>query len=108
LENFEICYINPEDAINSKKYLDKMNLYKIQIKEGMNIVYNTNIIYYDNKNNTLPTGMNVESTVLFDLSRYKLDLRKQKIFRMSELKNKFNFQEKIICAYEYDVTEKDG
>ena len=69
----------------------------------MNIVYNTNIIYYDNLNNTLPIGMNVKQTVLFDMNRYKLELKKQKIFRINGTEDNFNFREKIICAYEYEV-----
>ena len=69
----------------------------------MNIIYNTNIIYYDNLNNTLPLGMNVESTVTFDMSRYKIDLKKQKIFRINGIEDNFNFNEKIICVYEYEA-----
>ena len=69
----------------------------------MNIIYNTNIIYYDNFNNTLPLGMNVNSTVTFDMKRYKIDLKKQKIFRIDYGEDNFNFNEKILCAYEYEV-----
>ena len=47
--------------------------------------------------------MNVKQTVLFDMSKYKLDLRKQKIFRIDREANDFEFKEMIICGYEYDT-----
>ena len=47
--------------------------------------------------------MNVESTVLFDLRRYKIELKKQKIFRIVENDNDFELKSKIICAYEYEA-----
>lgn len=102
LSDIRMFYINPSDAIE-KEDTDKISLYKIKVKEGMNIVYNTNIIYYDNLNNTLPIGMNVENTVVFDMNRYKIDLKKQKIFRINGTKDNFEFNEKIICVYEYEA-----
>lgn len=59
LNNIEMFYINPYDAIKEEKS-DKISLYKLKIKEGMNIIYNTNIVYYNNFNNTLPIGMDVK------------------------------------------------
>ncbi len=103
LTDIKLFYINPSDAIKKQKNMEKVSLYKIRIKEGMNIVYNTNIIYYDNFNHTLPIGMNVNQTVTFDMSEYKIDLKKQKIFRINEDDNNFSFKEKIICAYEYEA-----
>ena len=106
INNIEKFYINPSDAIIQEK-TDKISLYKIKVKEGMNIVYNTNIIYYNNFNNTLPTGMNVENTVIFDMSKYKIDLKKQKIFRINGTEDNFNFKEKIVCVYEYEAKRKE-
>lgn len=103
LNNIKMFYINPSEAIRENNGSERLNLYKIKIKEGMNIIYNTNIIYYDNFNNTLPIGMNVNNTVTFDMKRYKIDLRKQKIFRIDCEEDNFNFNERIVCAYEYDV-----
>jgi len=106
LSDIKMFYINPADAINAQKDAEKVSLYKIGIKEGMNVIYNTNIIYYDNINNTLPIGMNVENTVTFDMSRYKIDLKKQKIFRINGTDNNFDFREKIICVYEYEAASE--
>ena len=54
-----VFHINPINAIEEAKEDEKINLYKISIKEGMNLAYCSNIIYYDNNNNTLPVGMNI-------------------------------------------------
>ena len=102
LNNIEMFYINPSDAIK-KEDTDKISLYKVKVKEGMNLVYNTNIIYYDNLNNTLPLGMNIDNTVTFDMSKYKMDLKKQKIFRINGTEDNFCFKEKIVCVYEYET-----
>lgn len=107
LNDIKVFYINPTDAIKASNATDKINLYKLKIKKEMNLIYNTNIIYYDNSNNTLPLGMNVKQTVLFDMNKYKLDLKKQKIFRIDRETNDFDFKEMIICGYEYDVNFKE-
>ena len=106
LNNIDMFYVNPADAIR-KEDTDKISLFKIKIKEGMNIIYNTNIIYYDNLNNTLPIGMDIEKAVTFDMSKYKIDLKKQKIFRINGTEDNFNFNEKIICVYEYEAKRKE-
>lgn len=107
LNDIKMFYINPSEAIDSQENTSKVNLYKIKIKEEMNIIYNTNIIYYDNLNNTLPVGMNVENTVILDMNKYKIDLRKQKIFRINGAEDNFEFKEKIVCVYEYEVNWKE-
>ena len=106
LNNIEMFYINPFDAISTEN-TDKISLYKIKVKEGMNIVYNTNIIHYNNFNNTLPDGMNVQNTVTFDMRKYKLDLKKQKIFRINDTEDNFYFREKIVCVYEYEAKNEE-
>ena len=50
-KEFNIFNINPEKEIKhiSKKEGDIINLYKIDLKKGQNILGFTNIIYYDNQ-----------------------------------------------------------
>ena len=79
-----LFFVNPQEAIEVQENTEKLNLYKLKIKEGMNIVYNTNIIYYDNFNHTLPIGMNVAHTVTFDMKKYKIELKKQTLKRMQD------------------------
>ena len=101
--NIEIFNIKPIDAINKIQDTSKINLYKIPLKEGMKAIFYSNIMYYDNYNNTLPVGMNVSNEVLFDMSKYNLELKRQKLFRINQDKNELESEVKIICAYEYDV-----
>ena len=51
--------------------------------------------------------MNISNTVTFDMKKYKIDLKKQKIFRISGTEDNFNFNEKIVCAYEYEAKWKE-
>ena len=103
LKNIEKFYISPYDAIK-KEDTDKISLYKIKVKSGMSIIYNTNIMYYNNFNNTLPIGMDVEKAVIFDMNKYKMDLRKQKIFRINGTDDNFEFREKL---YEFVWDEEN-
>lgn len=99
-------HINPINAIEeTDKQNEKINLYKLSIKEGMNIIYNTNIMYYDNVNNTLPKGMNISDNVLIDMSMHKIKLKKQKVFRINKDINDIETKTKIVCVYEYEIQE---
>ena len=43
-------------------------MYKIKLPKGTNYIAFTNIIFFDNKNMTLPLGMNLSNKILVDLS----------------------------------------
>lgn len=67
-------YINLEEALKSIDSIsNNNNVYKINILEEMPLLYNTNIIFYDNYNKTLPEGMNEEKTVLLKNSMYEFE-----------------------------------
>lgn len=53
-QKFSILYIRPEEAIETMKDCEKINLYNIKLKENTKAVALTNIVYYDNTNKTLP------------------------------------------------------
>jgi len=40
------------------------------------------------------------------MNEYKLDLKKQKIFRTNFEGDKINFKERIVCAYEYEARKE--
>lgn len=79
----KIFYTNPIKAINSIKD-EKISLSKIKIKLPDDIFIN---------------GEKIE----FDISEYKVDLKKQKIFRTNYEAEKFDFKERIVCVYEYEA-----
>lgn len=102
----KVFHINPNLAIEEASYEEKIHIHKIDLKEGMNTVYYTNIIYYDNNNNTLPLGMNITDKILVDLSKFELRIKKQKIFRINQDINEIENKVKIVCVYEYELKNK--
>lgn len=61
--------IDPKNLIKKSK---EINLYKLNLKPGTSLIAFTNIIYFNNRNQTLPVGMNYGSKVLLDLREVKL------------------------------------
>ena len=104
--SYEIFSINPENAINKMDNLDKISLYRINLKNNIPAVGITNIIEYDNNNKTLPVGMNDQGEFLVDTGKLKLELKKQKLFRINQQIDEMIVNTKIICVYEYDAFNK--
>ena len=102
-DEFAIFNINPKNALADTENMEKVNLYRINLKHNMPALALSNIIFYDNTNKTLPVGMDVGDKFLIDLSKIKLILKRQKLFRVNQEINEFEFKNKIICVYEYDV-----
>ena len=81
--------------------LQEFKLIKINLKENMNALFFTNIIYYNNKNGTLPLGMNITKKVLIDGSKFKFILKEtQNLIRINE----FDEVQKIEIE-EYDLED---
>ena len=105
--------------INAQNELDSfedrgegaLNLIKINFKEDMPLLYYSNIIFYDNTNQTLPEGMNLSSRVLIDTEKFEFELVNQTKFRTNnyfrESKNLILPKSKDIFVYEYNVKLKD-
>ncbi len=111
-DSFEIFDLNVENEL--KDYQDNgegaLNLIKINYKEGMPLLYYTNIIYYDNNNQTLPEGMNLSSKVLLDTKKLEFKLMSKSKFRtnnyFTESNNLILPKSKDILVYEYEVDYK--
>ena len=109
---FEVFDLNIENELSS--YQDNgegaLNLIKINYKEGMPLLYYTNIIYYDNNNQTLPEGMNLSSKVLLDTKKLEFKLINKNKFRtnnyFTESNNLILPKSKDILVYEYEVSYK--
>jgi len=82
----KIFYTNPITAMNSIKG-EKISLSKIKIQLPEDIFIN-------------------EEQIVLNVSEYKIDLRKQKIFRINYETEKLNFKERIVCVYEYDARKE--
>ena len=111
INNYCICNINPQNALsNYNTKGDKINLFRFNILEGMPIIYNSNIIYYNNYNKTLPLGMDITDTVLIDLNMYEVVEINTKNFKMvvpKHDKDMLRIDIKNIIVHEYSLKEKE-
>ena len=105
-DEYSLYNILPE---NSMKNLSKKSeaMIRINIKEDMPAIYLSNIIYFDNNNNTLPRGMEIEDLVLLDNERYNFELINTTEFKVNkEIEGKMIVQS--IEINEYDLSLKDS
>lgn len=103
--------INPENEMNQAIQSDenKINLYKINVKEGTKGIAFTNIIFYDNQNKTLPIGMNLSTKILINTAKIHLRLINQKTFKVMSFSDDYddfsNINVKDVEVFEYDIVE---
>lgn len=112
--SFDIYNLNVEKAL--EEFEDDgegaLNLVKLNFKEGLPLLYYSNIIFYDNINLTLPIGMNLSSSVLIDCKKLEFKLVGKNKFRtnnyFTESKNLILPKSKDVFVYEYDVDLKNA
>ena len=110
-KEINVFNINPETEMKEavKKEGKKINLYKINIKEGVNGLGFTNIIFYDNQNKTLPAGMDLSTKMIIDISKIHLNLINKKTFRIAKFEDESNdfsnVEMKDVDAFEYEIVE---
>ena len=112
-KEINVFNINPEEEIKDAMIEDgnKINLYKINVKEGTNGVAFTNIIFYDNQNKTLPLGMDLSTKLIFNTAKLHLNLLSKKLFKVAKLEDENDdFSEvlvKDVEVYEYEIVVFD-
>jgi len=112
-KEINVFNINPEDEIKDAMIEDgnKINLYKINVKEGTNGVAFTNIIFYDNQNKTLPLGMDLSTKLILNTAKLHLNLLSKKTFKVAKLEDeKDDFSEVVVKdveVYEYEIVVFD-
>lgn len=80
--------------INSQKLItesEEINLYKLNLKTGMNILALSNIVFFNNRNETLPLGMDYSTNILADLRKseiLKIGTKTNYIIRLSDVSSK--------------------
>ena len=112
---FEFYNINIEKELEQYKHKEEsaIKLIKLNIKEEMPLVYMSNIIFFDNINNTLPKGMNLSSKVLIDCDKFDFTLAKKTKFKTNKYFNESNTiaeDPKTVYIYfeEYDIDLKQN
>lgn len=103
--DIEVFDINPENVLKGKELEKDINLYKINVKEEMPILFTTNSIFYDNQNQTLPMGMDVREQAIIDLDNFELQEVRQKEFRINHLVSNGIYNQKVY-VFEYDLKKK--
>ena len=110
---FEIFNINVENELTNFNDLGEgaVNLFKLNFKEKMPLLFYSNIIFFDNTNKTLPEGMEISSKVLVDCKKFNFKLVGKNKFRTNKYFNEQNNlilpKSKDVLVYEYDVELKD-
>lgn len=51
-------------------------------------------------------GMNLQDKIVVDISKLKLEPKKQKLFRINQEINEVDVKTKIVCVYEYEMKEE--
>lgn len=110
-KEINVFNINPENEMQEAIKLqgDKINLYKLNLKEGTNGIGFTNIIFYDNQNKTLPVGMDLSTKMIIDTSKLHLKLLNKKSFKVANFEdenNDFsNVNIKDVDVFEYEIVD---
>lgn len=102
----EIFNIDARDELKNYTGVgNNINLIKINLPKDSSAIFYTNIIYYENQNNTLPLGMDVEKKVLIDLSKFKLKENLREKIVVNKYFKTFNNEKqfKNINIIEYDI-----
>ena len=103
-QSINIFNLNPEkeltEAITEES--NKINLYKINLIRNDNAVVYTNSVFYDNKNKTLPLGMNLSTKIILDISKLDLEIESKKTFRIAKVQEDGKINIKTVNVIEYN------
>ena len=106
-EGFQIFNLNLKEVVNKIDIeSDEIFLQRINLEENIPIILYSNIMFFDNLNQTLPLGMDMSTEVLIDLEKYETKLVTIKDFNINLLKNEYDNIIKTIHVYEYNIEGK--
>lgn len=107
-DGFNKFNINPQGALNklNDKTKDRAYLYKINVKEGTNLIFYSNIVFYENTNGTLPLGMDISQETLINMDLYNLELKNRQEFNINVCEDEFKAYVREIAVFEYDLVKK--
>ena len=96
-----------DDFLKNEEGANRFYIYKIKLPKETNYIAFTNIIFFDNKNMTLPIGMNLSKKILVNLSDWEFKEVNKKIIRKIYFEDENNDFSKIdlkeIMIKEYEI-----
>ena len=106
IQGINLFEINPKNEIenilkNSRR--ENIKLYRLNIKENTPAIFYSNIMFYDNFNQTLPLGMNLSSEVLIDMNKLKVNKECETEFNMNYSVDEFKNKTIRVTVYEYSI-----
>ena len=104
LDNIHIFHLSEIKAIEENKNEEEIYLYKINLKENTPILYYSNIIFYDNFNQTLPLGMDLSDEVLVNINKCKLKENGTEDFKINYLLDECTNKVINVKCYILDVS----
>ena len=100
LEGLQIFSLNDEteikECINNSDKNEPIYMYRLKLKRGTNFVALSNIIFYNNRNMTLPVGMQGSSSILLNLTDIELNTIKNRPINIKVLENEKDDFSKLI------------
>lgn len=108
-DGFNKFDINPQGALNklNNKSKERAYLYKINVKEGTNLIFYSNIVFYENTNGTLPLGMDISQEILINMDLYELELKDRHEFNINVPEDEFTSFVREIAVFEYELILKN-
>ena len=110
-EGLQLFSLNEEQEL--KKYYNdentnsKVYLYRLKLNRGTNFVALSNIVFYNNKNMTLPVGMQESNEILVDINSLNLGKPEQRKINVKKLENeKDDFSDAVLKVIE--ITELES
>ena len=109
-QNWIILNMNAKEEIKNiyGEKGDKFILNCINIKENMQAIFYSNVIFENSLNKTLQEGMDESKKVLLDLKQYELKLKNRRDFYINHEKNQYENEIKLVQFYEYDIERRKG
>ena len=107
-EKLKLFSIKMEDEIvKILQDSSKNQIYRINFKEGTNVLAYSNTIYSDFSKRTLPIGMDVNSEIMVDMSKFRLEEVTTTNFRIiSAEKENGKIETKDFEVIEFDAIQK--
>lgn len=104
-DNLEVANLNATEELYqvAKEMQEEVCFYTIQLPKDSPLIFDTNIIQFDNFNQTLPIGMDVTTKVLIDLEQYSLTKKKEKIIHINYLEDTYTNKVVSVKVVDYEA-----